>query len=55
MPTTNAPTLGPIGIVDHEVKKVLPTKARLVRCVADAERQIEMSGNCGKRKRTEQL
>lgn len=44
----------PTSIIDHEIKKVLPTKARLVRCVVDAERQIEKLGNCGKIKRTEQ-
>lgn len=34
-------TLGlPMGITDYEVKKVLPTKAQLAKCVADAERQI---------------
>ena len=31
----------PMGITDYELKKVLPTKAQLAKCVADAERQIE--------------
>ncbi len=30
----------PMGITDYELKKVLPTKAQLAKCVADAERQI---------------
>ena len=30
----------PMGITDYELKKVLPTKAQLTKCVADAERQI---------------
>ena len=34
-------TLGlPMGITDYELKKVLPTKAQLAKCVAAAERQI---------------
>lgn len=44
----------PMGITDYELKKVLPTKAQLAKCVVDAERQIEKLGNCGKIKRTEQ-
>ena len=44
----------PMGITDYELKKVLPTKAQLAKCVADAARQIEKLGNCGKIKRTEQ-
>ena len=32
----------PMGITDYELKKVLPTKAQLAKCVADAERQIEL-------------
>ena len=36
-------TLGlPMGITDYELKKVLPSKAQLAKCVADAERQIEL-------------
>ena len=30
----------PMGITNYELKKVLPTKAQLAKCVADAERQI---------------
>ena len=30
----------PMGITDYELKKVLPTKAQLSKCVTDAERQI---------------
>ena len=30
----------PIGITDYELRKVLPTKTQLAKCVADAERQI---------------
>ena len=30
----------PMGITDYELKKVLPTKAQLAKCVTDAERQI---------------
>ena len=30
----------PMGISDYELKKVLPTKAQLAKCVTDAERQI---------------
>ena len=30
----------PVGITDYELKKVLPTKAQLAKCVTDAERQI---------------
>ena len=30
----------PMGITDYELKKVLPTKAQLTKCVANAERQI---------------
>ena len=33
----------PMGITDYELKKVLPTKAQLAKCVADAERQITMA------------
>ena len=33
----------PMGITDYELKKVLPSKAQLAKCVADAERQIEIS------------
>lgn len=33
----------PMGITDYELKKVLPTKAQLAKCVADAERQIEQA------------
>ena len=29
-----------MGISDYELKKVLPTKAQLAKCVTDAERQI---------------
>ena len=29
-----------MGITDYELKKVLPTKAQLARCVVDTERQI---------------
>ena len=29
-----------MGITDYELKKVLPTKAQLAKCVTDAERQI---------------
>ena len=38
----------PMGITDYELKKVLPTKAQLAKCVADAERQIEMTQKGGK-------
>ena len=38
----------PMGITDYELKKVLPSKAQLARCVADAEKQIEMSQKGGK-------
>ena len=31
----------PMGITDYELKKVLPTKAQLAKCVTDAARQIE--------------
>ena len=31
----------PMGITDYELRKVLPTKAQLAKCVADAERRIE--------------
>ena len=30
----------PMGITDYELKKALPTRAQLAKCVADAERQI---------------
>ena len=30
----------PMGITDYELKKVLPTKAQLAKCVINAERQI---------------
>lgn len=30
----------PMGITDYELKKVLPTKAQLAKCVTDAARQI---------------
>ena len=39
----------PMGITDYELKKVLPTKAQLAKCVADAERQVEMTRKGGKR------
>ena len=39
----------PMGITDYELKKVLPTKAQLAKCVADAERQIEMAQKGGER------
>ena len=32
----------PMGITDYELRKVLPTKAQLAKCVADAERRIEL-------------
>lgn len=38
----------PMGITDYELKKVLPTKAQLAKCVADAERQVEMTRKGGK-------
>lgn len=31
----------PMGITDYELRKVLPTKTQLAKCVADAERRIE--------------
>ena len=33
----------PMGITDYELKKVLPSKAQLAKCVADAERQIAVT------------
>ena len=30
-----------MSITDYELKKVLPTKAQLAKCVTDAERQIK--------------
>ena len=39
----------PMGITDYELKKVLPTKAQLAKCVAEAERQIEMAQKGGNR------
>ena len=30
----------PMGITDYELKKALPTRAQLAKCVTDAERQI---------------
>ena len=38
----------PMGITDYELKKVLPTKAQLAKCVAEAEKQIEMAQKGGK-------
>ena len=38
----------PMGITDYELKKVLPSKAQLAKCVAEAERQIEMAQKGGK-------
>ena len=32
----------PVGS-DYELKKVLPSKAQLAKCVADAERQIAVA------------
>ncbi len=42
----------PMGITDYELKKVLPTKAQLTKCVADAERQVAktIASRTGKRK-----
>jgi len=37
----------PMGITDYELKKILPTKAQLAKCVADAERQIADSKKGG--------
>ena len=31
----------PMGITDYELKKILPSKAQIAKCVVDAERQIE--------------
>ena len=39
----------PMGITDYELRKVLPTKAQLTKCVADAEKQIEAARNGCKR------
>ena len=39
----------PMGITDYELKKVLPTKAQLAKCVADAERQIAITKKGGKK------
>ena len=37
-------TLGlPMGITDYELKKVLPSKAQLAKCVANAERQVAIA------------
>ena len=33
----------PMGVTDYELKKVLPSKAQLAKCVADAERQIAVA------------
>lgn len=33
----------PMGITDYELKKILPTKAQLAKCVTDAERQIAVT------------
>ena len=33
----------PMGVTDYELKKVLPTKAQLAKCVTDAERQIAVT------------
>ena len=38
----------PMGITDYELKKVLPSKAQLAKCVAEAERQIEIAQKGGK-------
>ena len=38
----------PMGITDYELKKVLPSKAQLAKCVAEAERQIELAQKGGK-------
>ena len=37
----------PMGITDYELKKVLPSKAQLAKCVADAERQIGLAQKGG--------
>lgn len=37
----------PMGITDYELKKVLPTKAQLAKCVTDAERQIGLTKKGG--------
>lgn len=39
----------PMGITDYELKKVLPTKAQLAKCVTDAEKQIAITMNGGKK------
>ena len=39
----------PMGITDYELKKVLPTKAQLAKCVAEAERQIAITAKGGKK------
>jgi len=39
----------PMGITDYELKKVLPTKAQLAKCVADAEKQIAITAKGGKK------
>ena len=39
----------PMGITDYELKKVLPTKAQLAKCVADAERQIAITVKGGRK------
>ena len=33
----------PMGITDYELRKVLPTKAQLAKCVADAERHVAIA------------
>ena len=38
-----------MGITDYELKKVLPTKAQLAKCVTDAEKQIAITMNGGKK------
>ena len=38
----------PMGITDYELKKVLPTKAQLAKCVSDAEKHIAMAKKVGK-------
>ena len=31
----------PMGVTDYELKKILPSKAQLAKCVTDAERQVK--------------
>ena len=33
----------PMGITDYELKKILPSKAQIAKCVVDAERQIAVT------------